>query len=116
MVHKMKHEIQEHGPIACMINAKPLLAYSEVITDASLSREPDHVVEVVGWEKKGEREDWIVRNSWGTYWGDNGFFKIKIADDEMGGILGIESYCTYPKLKNQKLNDTFCNLNGTECI
>ncbi|PSC75212.1 Cathepsin Z isoform A [Micractinium conductrix] len=40
--------------------------------------EVDHDVEVVGW---GETDDgvkfWRVRNSWGTFWGDFGFFKIE---------------------------------------
>ena len=37
----------------------------------------DHDVEVVGY---GTDENgtpyWNIRNSWGTYWGENGFFKL----------------------------------------
>lgn len=46
-----------------------------------------HAVEVVGWDtgdaggSYGKVSYWIVRNSWGTDWGDNGFFKIAMNDD-----------------------------------
>merc|ERR1719506_2743772 len=34
---------------------------------------------------------WLVRNSWGTYWGDAGWFKIRRGDDH----LSIESNCSW---------------------
>jgi len=33
---------------------------------------------------------WVGRNSWGTYWGINGFFRMKMGGDG----LGIETVCT----------------------
>lgn len=44
-----------------------------------------HAVEIVGWDSgdagpAGHVNYWIVRNSWGTDWGDNGFFKIAMND------------------------------------
>jgi hypothetical protein len=39
-----------------------------------------HAVVIIGWGKDvvhdQEVEYWLVRNSWGTQWGENGFFKI----------------------------------------
>merc|ERR1711865_905708 len=38
----------------------------------------DHIVEVGGWgETASGLKYWIVRNSWGTYWGQGGWFKIR---------------------------------------
>lgn len=48
----------------------------------------DHAVAAVGWGKEGEKEYWIVRNSWGASWGDKGY--IKIAAKEGKGICGIQ--------------------------
>lgn len=40
--------------------------------------EIDHDVEIVGWGETPEGQKyWIVRNSWGTYWGQLGFFLLE---------------------------------------
>jgi len=41
-------------------------------------------------------EYWVGRNSWGTYWGEYGFFRIAMHKDN----LGIERDCIWatPKL------------------
>jgi hypothetical protein len=48
------------------------------------STEIDHDVEVVGW---GETADgvkfWEVRNSWGTFWGEMGFFRLSRGDNAL---------------------------------
>lgn len=36
---------------------------------------------------------WIGRNSWGTYWGDNGFFKIFRGNRFLN--LGVENGCSF---------------------
>ena len=42
----------------------------------------DHVVLLVGWTKDG----WIIRNSWGTNWGDNGY-----------AVISYKNNCGIPK-------------------
>ena len=36
-----------------------------------------HAVKLVGWGVEGGVNYWIAANSWGSGWGDHGFFKIK---------------------------------------
>jgi C1A family cysteine protease len=35
-----------------------------------------HAIEIVGWGEQSNTKYWIVKNSWGTDWGDDGYFKI----------------------------------------
>lgn len=61
----------------------------------------NHEISVVGYghdEDSGE-DFWIGRNSWGSYWGESGFFRMKMGGDN----LAIEKDCmagipTYDKV------------------
>jgi len=59
----------------------------------------DHELAVVGWgtDEKGE-EYWVGRNSWGSYWGEQGFFRIKMHKAN----LGIELQCSFATPKEGK--------------
>jgi C1A family cysteine protease len=58
-----------------------------VIDEESCGTEIDHGVLAVGFGKEGDREYFLVKNSWGPQWGDNGFVKIGVAEGD--GICGI---------------------------
>merc|ERR550537_825990 len=62
----MAKEIYARGPIACGIDAAPILAYTGGIVSES-GQFVDHVISVVGWGKDEDsgKQYWIVRNSWG---------------------------------------------------
>lgn len=76
----MKSELAVHGPISCGIDATAdFHAYKSGIFSQVLdsSAEINHEIEVVGYGVSADgQEYWIGRNSWGTYWGDYGFFYI----------------------------------------
>lgn len=40
-----------------------------------------HAVLIIGWTIINNKEYWVVQNSWGDYWGDNGCFYIGINDN-----------------------------------
>ncbi|CAL5983503.1 Cathepsin_L [Hexamita inflata] len=69
----------------------------------------DHAVTIVGYGKKNGKNVWVIKNSWGTGWGDKGFFFIEI---------GSNSYCTeqfaYTVLpKNFNMTETTAYPRGT---
>lgn len=41
---------------------------------------PDHAVVVIGWGTESDIPYWLIKNSWGENWGDNGYIKIKRGD------------------------------------
>jgi len=92
---EMKAEIMKRGPIACGVAVTDSFMKDYkggVFEDMTNERKIRHVVSVLGW---GEALDgtkyWIGRNSWGTYWGENGFFKIVRGKNN----LMIESECAW---------------------
>jgi len=89
----MKAAIYANGPIGCGMDVtSEFEAYSGgVYSQFVLFPQINHEVSVVGWGSEGSEDYWIVRNSWGTYWGEWGFFRIKMFSDN----LGIETDCDY---------------------
>jgi KDEL-tailed cysteine endopeptidase len=59
---------------------------SGIINDPRCGTTLDHAVLLVGY---GDGY-WLLKNSWGTGWGDHGFFKIvKNDNDFSAGICGV---------------------------
>lgn len=56
-----------------------------------------HAVKIIGWGVEKDTPYWLCANSWGTEWGDNGFFKIirgnnecEIENNVVAGLMKIE--------------------------
>ena len=56
----------------------------------------DHQVTIVGYGKKGKTDVWVVRNSWGSRWGANGYFYAPIGYNSF--CLELYLYTALPKL------------------
>jgi len=86
------------GPVSVAIEADQACFQfysSGVLSDPSCGTNLDHGVLAVGFDQKGGF--WIVKNSWGTSWGMNGYVEIALGEDECG-INTEPSYPTGSKL------------------
>jgi len=113
-VDAIKSEIFARGPVAATVNAEPIVAYAGgVYKDATESRSVNHIVSIVGWgmDEESGKQYWIVRNSWGQYWGEMGYFRIEMGDN----LLGIESGIAWATPGAFTVNNFPCSEDGKNC-
>ena len=97
-VNSLKESVIKN-PVSIAINANtPVFRfYSEGVVEDLGDDIPDqinHAVLLVGYNYDKKGMYWIIQNSWGKDWGDNGF--IKIRSKEGSGILSCQIYGVYP--------------------
>lgn len=82
-VEAMKSAIVKYGPvIAVMVIYQDFLSYkSGIYSHVTGTIEGGHIVTIVGYDDADQC--WIVKNSFGPDWGENGFFRIKAGTNEV---------------------------------
>jgi hypothetical protein len=77
----MKQALLDHGPlIICIHFSKDFFYYfGGVYTPRFGGHGGGHVVTIVGYDDS--KSCWIVKNSWGTKWGENGWFRMAYDSD-----------------------------------
>ena len=113
-VINIKTEIHARGPVAASVNANPLDNWQggEVFNDDAHTGGSNHVVSITGW---GVDEDgtefWHVRNSWGQYWGESGFFRVATGKN----MLNIESDIGWATPGSYTTHNVPCDEDGATC-
>jgi len=77
---EIKRHLVEVGPLSAALNAALLqFYYGGVYNPYDFLCDPDsldHAVLLVGYGTEDGVEYWIVKNSWGPEWGEDGYFRI----------------------------------------
>ncbi|XP_057862007.2 thiol protease SEN102 [Cryptomeria japonica] len=92
-----------HQPVSVAIEAggPEFQFYWKGVFSGECGTDLDHGVAVVGFgEEKDEYGDlvkyWIVKNSWGADWGEEGYIKMQRGIDKEEGLCGINMEASYP--------------------
>jgi cathepsin X len=112
--NKIKAEIFKRGPVACGVNAEAILKYTGGIMDVPYKgRMISHVISIVGWgyDETTKKQHWIVRNSWGEYWGEMGFFRVVLGSNQ----LGLEAECVWATPGKFTEHNKGCFEDGSNC-
>lgn len=98
----MLKEAVSQQPISVAIEADTRVFQmytSGVITGDACGTNLDHGVLVVGYGNEDGVDYWLVKNSWGTSWGDDGYVKIERSDSTNDpGVCGIAMQPSYPQV------------------
>ena len=92
----LAHNLMKYGPIPVGIDSKTYnfeLYRNGIIKASHCGKEIDHAVTVVGFGIEGTTRFWIVKNSWGKHWGEDGYFKLE-RDKNACGINTYSSFVT----------------------
>jgi len=82
------------GPVSVAINANLIQNYQGGIFKSACSDDLNHAILAVGYDKNNEtgEEYWILKNSWGTSWGESGYFRMSLGK----GLCGVAVQACFP--------------------
>lgn len=94
---KIKREILERGPVVAPMNLmSDFLVYSggiyspldsATVVRGSEGKPVQHAVTIIGWGKDSGIPYWLIQNSFGTKWGEEGYAKVAIDEVLMENYL-----------------------------
>jgi len=82
----IKDALVRYGPLGAAVDSTNLQFYSSGIYTCNGGVNVNHAITIVGYGVDKSGLYWIIKNSWGTSWGMNGYFYLR------SGHCGINEY------------------------
>ncbi|KAK7330576.1 hypothetical protein VNO77_24771 [Canavalia gladiata] len=102
------HKAVANQPVSVAIEAAgyDFQFYSEGVFTGDCGTNLDHGVAIVGYgTTKDGTKYWIVKNSWGSEWGEKGYIRMERDISDKKGLCGIAMEASYP-MKKSSTNPT----------
>jgi cathepsin F len=83
----LQQNLVSWAPLSICLDAANWQDYQSGVmtwTECAWVNQLDHCVQLVGYETKSSPAYWIVRNSWGTDWGIDGYIWLQMGEDTCG--------------------------------
>merc|ERR1712051_1185320 len=91
-IEDLKDKLQ-YGPVAVDVAASSWIwnYASGIYTHDNCWGHTNHAVVAVGWghDDASDTDYWIIRNSWGSTWGEEGYMRLKIDDAPGDGSCNV---------------------------
>jgi len=83
-------QLIKYGSISIGMNADSILHYqSGILNNAGCTQSNiDHGILIVGFAERSDYGAWIIKNSWGSGWGESGYFRAYMGDNVCGLASG----------------------------
>ncbi|TPP61006.1 Secreted cathepsin L 2 [Fasciola gigantica] len=95
----LRQMVANHGPVSVAVDAdEGFQNYRSGIYESRgcSSRQLNHGMLVVGYGLEGSSAYWIIKNSWGSRWGEEGYIRLARDRDNM---CGVASSASVPEIK-----------------
>jgi len=81
----LKKLVAKHGAVITGVNGYgPFQSYAGGIFQGCRSRRSNHAVSVVGYGSENGVDYWLIKNSWGTSYGEKGYIRLRRGTGECG--------------------------------
>jgi C1A family cysteine protease len=88
-------QANQQQPLSVAVNAEPWQFYSGGVFKSSCSDQLDHGVLAAGYGTDSSSGDyWLVKNSWGTSWGESGYIRLAKGNN----LCGINNAASWPSI------------------
>lgn len=84
------------GPVSVAIDANDIMYYKHGVFTSRCGTSLDHGVTLVGYGTDAGQDYWLVRNSWGAAWGEQGYIRMGKSTGSGAGTCGICMMASYP--------------------
>ena len=83
------YDILTRGAISISLDADAFKNFKTGIIDLTNCVHANHAVMIVGFgiDSLTNTPYWIIKNSWGTSWGEKGYIRVKVKDDALGNCF-----------------------------